>query len=503
MDDSLTLREFISFCGGGKKITLCPEDKLAVLRGRATLETLQEKGSVYGTNTGVGPFFNQAVAPDDVNEFQRRLLLSHASGVGPLLLREEVRGMMLLLINMLRKGYSGISWQTLEFLVDLFNRDIIPAIPSQGSLGASGDLAPLAHLALVLIGEGRVLLDDGRKGKAAPAKFVPEFAQGTLRPSNLQSGEALALINGTHMMTSLLAHTVHRAEILSKTADIIAVLTLLALKANREALSAIFSHVKLHPGQRETACNIAVLLKDIEEMASENIQDGYSLRCIPQVHGAVKEAIVHAGSVAEREMNSVSGNPIFMYGKVFHGGNFHGHPLALSSDFLSIALTTLGGISQCRINRLLDTTLSAGLPPYLASESEKGDCGLMMLQYTAAALLSENKTLSHPASVDSIPTAGGQEDYVSMGALAARKAKEICTNTQKILAIELLCAFRALDLSRRFKNDYPNFLWAIRAIMQKNVSYQYLDKDIENLTQVIESGKILEEVEKCASFQMR
>ena len=484
MDLRITIPDFVRICENHGNIKLSATEKSRVIEGRKSFEKLSGEQKVYGANTGVGAFFTSKVCKENEADTQRTLLITHAAGTGSLMAREEARGVMFLLINMLKKGNSGISLPTLEFLIELYNRDIIPAIPEEGSLGASGDLIPLAHTALVLIGEGNVLVGD----KAVPTMLSWDFEKKIVAPIRLKSGEALAVMNGTHFMTTLLARALYNSEILCRTADIVSALSFIALKGNAEAFASELHYIRPHPGQVSTAWQLNRLTGKTFRAGNPspaNLQDGYALRCIPQVHGAVKESLQYANRVVDCELNSVSGNPIFVNGKVFHGGNFHGHPLALAADFLCISLTTLGGISERRIYRMLDPHLSNGLPPYLSSGRENGDCGMMMLQYNAAGLLSENKTLSVPASVDSIPTSGGQEDYVSMGALAARKARRVCKNVSKILAIELLCAIKALEL----RGDFDTSVFPFR----KNISYEKFDQDINYIAKLIESGEFSNE----------
>lgn len=438
MKKKISLEDFWEYANGNRKIELSQSDIKNVSAGRRILEDLARRGGVYGSNRGVGPFFNELPGNASPAEFQRNLIRSHAVGTGDLLSREEARGVMFLLINMLRRGYSGISLATVKQLIWLFNEGIIPAIPSQGSLGASGDLAPLAHLALVLLGEGNVLSDRG----PISTKYAWPFDEGIIKPIELKEGEGLALINGTHFMASLLAFAYKEAEKIARNADFIAALTLFALNANPRAFLPAVHNLRPHKGQVETAKRIASLLT-FADINGFDLQDAYSLRCVPQVHGPIHQTFEFLKETLKIEINSVSGNPIFCDGEVWHGGNFHGHPLALVADFMSIALTTLSNISERRIDRILNADF---LPKFLAPHSAEGNYGMMMSQYTAAALVSENKTLSHPASVDSIPTAGGQEDYVSMGAWAARKLRKVCRNTARVLAIEKECALRALEL---------------------------------------------------------
>lgn len=484
----ITLEDFIAFSRGKSKIQLAPKEKDQIRKSREAIESQMEGQVIYGFNTGVGPFFKEKITPETQVEFQRGLILIHAAGVGPCLDEKRARGVMFLLINMLRRGYSGISLETLQLLIDLFNKDIIPAIPEQGSVGASGDLAPLAHIAAVLLGEGFVLRD----GNSIPTKFVFEFEKGQIRPIELRPGEAIALINGTHFMTSILAWLVWQAEILSKIADIAAALSIYSLGGNPGAFDEKLHKLRPHHGSSQTSKTLkAILGKDY--FNDGFLQDAYSLRCVPQIHGACKAAISFARKAVKDEINSVTGNPIFADAGIIHGGNFHGQPLSQAADFLSIGLATLGNISERRIERLLNPNLS-GLPAFL-SKKPGLDSGLMIAQYTAASLVSENKTLAHPASIDSIPLAGGQEDFVSMGAWACRKAWQICKNTAYVLAIELICAFRALE----FKQPFPGSpIEKIQEVIKQNILSQenphILADEIEMMQKFIWSGEFLDGV---------
>lgn len=414
MKKNITLEDFIDFAKKGSKIGLTLDEIDKIKKSREILEELvAENQTVYGVNTGVGALLNKKIDSKKARARERNLILSHAAAVGELLSAEESRGMMFLLINMLRKGYSGISWETLRFLIKLFNKGVIPDIPEQGSLGASGDLACLAHLALLL------------------------------EPIELKAGEAISLINGTHLMTSILARLVYQAEILSKIVDISAAMSFCALRGNAEAFDEQLHDLRAHSGQVTAAKNFRSLLEK-EDYTPRFLQDAYSLRCIAQVHGPVKEAILFVRKKVEIEINSITSNPIILPDKkVVHGCNFHGQILSMSADFLGIALATLANISERRIERLLNANLS-GLPPFLAKENDRIS-GLMIAQYTAASLVSENKTLAHSASVDSISVSAEQEDFVSMGAWAVRKTRDVLQNAEYVVAIELLCATKALE----------------------------------------------------------
>lgn len=488
MKKHINLADFVAFCVGQQKIQPTKGEWFLVSESRKLVESIAAKHEVYGFNTGIGPFFKEHILPECQTEFQENLLLSHAAGVGEFLNADEARGMMFLLANMLRKGHSGISRETLEQLIALFNRNLVPAIPEHGSVGASGDLAPQAHLALFLIGKGRLLLEH-----SSVFGHVPN----PVRPLRLKPGEAIILINGTHFMVSLLAWAVYRSDILSKTADIAAALTFLTLSGNKESLDSSLHQLRLHPGQSRAARNIKILLGEMD-FPPRSLQDAYSLRCTAQIHGPVKETIARARQVVEREINAVTGNPILVENRIIHGGNFHGQILAMTADFLAIALATLANLSERRIERLLNDNLS-GLPPFL-SRKPGLDSGLMIAQYTAADLCSENKVLSHPASVDSISLAAGQEDFVSMGAGAVRKARKVCFNAVRVIAIELLCGLRALEL-REFPGDFamqaPIIKIAGAVRKQFNFDRQApLSKAIDEMYDLVKNSIVLAEAEK-------
>jgi len=409
---------------------------------------LAAKGEIaYGITTGFGAFKDRVIPPDQVETLQENILLSHAVGVGDFLNDETARAMMLIRANTLARGYSGIRLETLQLLLALLNANIIPLIPEKGSLGASGDLAPLAHMALPLIGKGRVRWQ-GREMPAADA-----LAASGLAPVRLAAKEGLALTNGTTLMTAMGALLCAQTEVLLRTSNLAAALTLEAQNGTLWAFHEDVHRLRPQPGQQETAALFRLLLQGsqfVRPHDPKNIQDAYTLRCIPQVHGAVQHVLDQARETIRIELNSVTDNPLVFQSEddsplIISGGNFHGEPLAFCLDFLNIALTDLGNISERRIAKLVDSRCdSLTYPPFL-TEHGGVNSGFMLLQYTAAALSSENKTLSHPASTDSIPSSGNVEDHVSMGPNAALHCREIVKNLATIVAIELFCAAQALD----------------------------------------------------------
>ncbi|MDR2671321.1 MAG: histidine ammonia-lyase [Oscillospiraceae bacterium] len=406
-------------------------------------EILASDRPVYGINTGFGELSKIFISPQERETLQRNLILSHCSGVGPHLPEDVVRAAMLLRVNSLARGYSGIRTSTVQMLVELLNRDIYPVVPAKGSVGASGDLAPLSHMAAVLLGEGSVVQD----GRIVPSG--PALRAAGLSPLSLAGKEGLALINGTQVMTAVAALVCHDAIALCKIADVAAALSLEALRGTRTAFDPRIAAVRPYPGQRESADNVLALTQGSQIIQShidcDKVQDAYSLRCVPQVHGASRDALRRALETLRVEMNAVTDNPLVMpdTGEILSGGNFHGQPVALVMDHLKVALSELGNISERRINRLVDPNLSA-LPSFLTAYPGVNS-GFMILQYTAASLVSENKVLAHPASADSIPTSANQEDHVSMGTIAARQAREILDNVKYVLAIELMAAAQGVD----------------------------------------------------------
>ncbi len=444
---NLSGQEVVRCVRQGEPVELDADQLQKVRRSRELIVELIRRGKpIYGINTGFGLLANTSISAENVADLQRNLILSHSCGVGAPFSEEVVKAMMILRANALMKGHSGIRPEVIELLVELVNRGVTPLIPSQGSVGASGDLVPLAHMSAVLIGEGQAYY----KGKLYSGAEALRLAG--LQPVALEAKEGLALINGTQAMTAQGVIALYDSEVLLKTADIAASLTLEALCGIPAAFDERVHAVRAHQGQIAAAENLRRILAGSELVYSQDhgrIQDAYSLRCIPQVHGASKDAFAYVESVLNREINSVTDNPIIFPedGDVISAGNFHGQPVALALDFLGIALAEIGNITERRIERLVNPALS-GLPPFLTERSGLNS-GYMIIQYTAAALVSENKVLSHPASVDSIPTSANQEDHVSMGSVAASKLLRILTNLQNIVAIEILCACQALQFRDR------------------------------------------------------
>lgn len=436
----------------GRQVSLDPEVLPRVLRSRAAVEQLVADGEIaYGITTGFGRFKDKTISAEEVRQLQRNLVLSHAVGVGEQLPEETVRAMLLVRANTLALGYSGVRPQIIQLLIDMLNKGVHPCIPSQGSLGASGDLAPLAHLALVLIGEGKARLD----GQTYDGKEALRIVG--LRPAVLEAKEGLAVLNGTTQMVAMGALLVRRAINLALTADAAACLSLEALRGTDRAYDERVHALRPHPRQIDCAAFLRQLLAGSEFLRranSLNVQDPYTLRCVPQVHGAVRDAIAYAQWTVNIELNAVNDNPIVFVGAdgaidVISAGNFHGEPVAIAMDYLKLALTELGNMSERRIARLVDADSNQSALPMFLTEYGGLESGFMMVQYTAAALASENKVLAHPASADSIPSSANTEDHVSMGATAARQAGQILSHVETIVAIELLSAAQGVDLRRR------------------------------------------------------
>lgn len=424
---------------------------------RAQIELLVERGEpIYGVTTGFGDLATKRIDPADVRLLQQNMLVSHAVGVGPAHDRETVRAMLLLRANTLARGQSGCRTELVERLLDFLRIGLHPRVPEQGSVGASGDLAPLAHLALPLIGRGEAEMG------GAWLSGADALAQAGLEPITIEAKEGLALLNGTQQMTGLGALVLLDAERLARTASVAAAMSTEALLGTDVAFAADYHAARPHRGQARTAADLRHLLRGSQLQHSHHkdahrVQDPYSVRCVPQVHGASRDALQYVRGVLEVEVNSATDNPLVFpngsdaeptargtgQGTVISGGNFHGQPIALAMDFAKLAIAELGSISERRIALLIDGRMSE-LPPFLVSDAGLNS-GMMLLQYTAAALVSENKVLAHPASVDSIPTSANQEDHVSMGPIAARHARDVLRNAEQVLAAELLCAAQGLD----------------------------------------------------------
>ena len=444
---SLNVEAVLKVARHHEKVELDAAGRRQVEHSRAAVEKLlASEKPVYGISTGFGDLSRIWISPEEREKLQRNLILSHAAGVGECLPKDAVRAAMLMRANSLAKGYSGIRPETLDMILAMLNNDVYPAVPCKGSVGASGDLSPLSHVALVMMGEGKAFVD-GRKVHGREALLTAG-----LQPIALGGKEGLALINGTQIMTAVGTLVWHDAANLMKAADIAAAMSLEALRGTRTAFDLRISQARPHPGQLATCGNMLRLTADSQIMESHQncgkVQDAYSLRCIPQVHGASRDALRRTLETLDIEMNSATDNPLILpdTGEVISGGNFHGQPVALVMDHMKIAVAEIGSIAERRINRMLDAHLSE-LPPFLTAYPGV-DSGLMITQYTAAALVSENKVLSHPACVDSIPTSANQEDHVSMGTIAARQAREILENVRHVVAIEMLVATQGLDFLR-------------------------------------------------------
>jgi histidine ammonia-lyase len=445
-----TLQELAAFIASGATLELNSDDKQRILACREYLDKKMALGGdpVYGINTGFGALCNTVVADDELGELQRNLLLSHACGMGEEVPQPIVKWMILLKIKGLARGHSGVQLATVQRLVDFYNLGICPIVYQQGSLGASGDLAPLAHLALPLIGEGEVFF----KGVRMPAKEALKSCG--LEPIKLQSKEGLALINGTQFMSSFASHILTEFRSLWDKIHAIAAMSLDAFMGRPEPFLSFTHEVRNHKGQVMVAKTINDLIQgsEIQKVKKEHVQDAYCFRCMPQVHGATWDTYLHCLHVLETEINSVTDNPIIFPSedKIISGGNFHGQPLAFIMDFFAIALAELGSISERRTYKLISG--QRGLQPFLAKDPGLNS-GLMISQYTAASIVSQNKQLCTPASVDTIDSSNGQEDHVSMGANAATKCLRILENVKSIVGIELLTASQALDFRRPLKSS--------------------------------------------------
>jgi len=466
-----------------------------IARSRKLVEGwVAEEKTIYGVTTGFGALSDVPISSEDTRQLQQNILMSHACGLGGLLPAEAVRGMMLLRIKDMARGHTGIRPETVNLLVELLNQGVTPVVPEKGSVGASGDLVPMAHMGLVLIGKGEAFYNGTRMTGMAALRAIGQ------NPIELESAEGLALVNGTQAMTAIGALCVNDAERLARHIDIAASMSLEVLMGSRMEFDPRIHQIRTHPGQACSADNMLRITSNSEIISSHQdcgrVQDAYTLRCSPQVHGASQDALAYARRVVETEMNSSTGNPL-IFGEMedfLLGGNFHGQPVALAMDFLGIAVAEFANISERRVERLVNPNLS-GLPAFLVKDGGLNS-GFMIAQYAAAALVSENKILAHPASVDSIPTSANKEDHVSMGTIAARKCREIVSNTEDVVAIELLCAAQALDL---FTNLRPGegamaAYQAIRRRVPHLETDRVLADDIAVMRQVIRDGVILDAV---------
>lgn len=490
--DPLSIDEVVEVACAGRSVTLGAQAIEVMARSRALVDRVVEQGDVvYGISTGFGKFADRVIPGDALEQLQRNLVVSHSVGVGDPLDPQVVRAMLLLRIAALARGYSGIRPQTVESLVDLLNSGVVPFIPAKGSVGASGDLAPLAHLALTLIGEGHAFLE----GEKMPARLALE--RRGLTPCALTAKEGLALINGTQLMTALGVLMIDAARNILDVADIAGAMTLEAVRGTNRAFDARAAAARPHPGQMAVAAHLRRLTEGSQIMASHRhdthrVQDPYSLRCMPQVHGASRDTFEFVTRVFETEINSATDNPLIFSDPddIVSCGNFHGQPLAMALDFAAIALAELASISERRIEVMLDPNFSE-LPPFLTMRGGV-DSGFMVSQYTAAALVSENKVLAHPASVDSIPTSANQEDHVSMGVTAGLKARDVQRNVEAVLAIELLAAAEGLDYRHPLRSSPA--LERVHALIRSAVPHLAEDRamygDIETVSAMVRDGRV-------------
>lgn len=460
-------------------------------------DVVQSGKTVYGVNTGFGKFADVRIKKEETAELQRRLVLSHAAGVGAPMPADIVRLMMLLKIKNSSQGFSGVRLEVVQLLVDLLNKNVVPVVPQKGSVGASGDLAPLAHMALLLLGEGESFFHGQRMSGADALKAAG------LKPLQLQAKEGLAVLNGTQVIQAYGLTALIQAQTLIKSADIIGSMTLEALLGTLTAFDPRIHEIRRHPGQKDTAENVRKILQespivDSHRLSDHKVQDAYSLRCIPQVHGAVRDGLDYVKSVFEREMNGVTDNPLVFpdNGDVLSGGNFHGEPVAFAADHLSLISAELANISERRIEHMLDPSVSE-MAGFLTEEGGLNS-GFMIAHVTAAALVSENKVLAHPSSVDSVPTSANKEDHVSMGTFGARKALEIVENVKNVLAVELICAAQALDL--RAPLTPAPATSAVLNLVRGRIAHWKEDRlmhvSIERASDMIASGAVIESAEK-------
>lgn len=481
-------------------------DALAGMEASRTLveDWVEREQVIYGVTTGFGEFANVVISRDDIERLQANLIRSHSVGAGEPMPIDVVRAMMALRINALVKGFSGIRVDTVRTLLEMLNRNVVPVVPRQGSVGSSGDLVQLAHLVLAAMGEGQVWRD----GTAVPAG--PELERFGIKPMRLGAKEGLALINGTQMMTSYGCLALDRAILLAKTADVIAALSVEALKGTDRAYDARLHDARPHRGQINVAANMRRLMADSQIREShrhndDRVQDAYSLRCIPQIHGASRDAIEYVRGVLETEINSATDNPLIFADDKDHleGGNFHGQPVALAMDFLAIAAAELANVSERRTERMVNGALSR-LPRFL---TQKGglNSGYMIAQYTAASIVSENKVLAHPASVDSIPTSANQEDHNSMGSIAARKGMQVVENLQSVLAIEYLCAAQGVDFHRPLRpgKGLGTVHDALRDVVPHLEDDRVLHNDLNAARELITDGTVLRLAEEALGEQLQ
>ena len=495
--DKMTLEDLVSIARHGAKVQLTKASVQRINEARQLIEQwVKEEKSIYGITTGFGALSDVAISKKDTRQLQQNILMSHSAGTGDMFDEETVRAVMALRIKDFALGHSGIRLETVQHLITMLNKGIYPSVPEKGSVGASGDLIPLAHLSLVIIGLGEAYYKGQRMSGAEVLNHCG------ITPLRLEAAEGLALINGTQVMSAVGGLAVYDAMNLAKLTDIASAMSLEVLMGSRTEFDPRIHKARPHPGQAAAADNMYRITQNSEIVTSHKdchrIQDAYTLRCSPQVHGASKDAVLYAKKVLETEINASTNNPlIFPESRDFLlGGNFHGQPIALVMDFLCMGVSEFANISERRIERLVNPKLS-GLPAFLVRDGGLNS-GFMIAQYVAAALVSENKVLCHPACVDSIPTSANKEDHVSMGTISARKCREIVKNAEQVIAIELLCGAQALDLFTNMKPGEGTL--AAYTIIRNAIPHldgdRILHKDIDAVKQLMRSGKILDEVEK-------
>ncbi|MHA1729100.1 MAG: histidine ammonia-lyase [Promethearchaeota archaeon] len=493
--NKLTQLDFIKVVRQYEPVELSQEMSKKIDKGREIIENAINSGDIiYGVNTGFGELSNKRIKINDLNQLQINLVRSHAAGVGSPLSEEIVRGSILLLINSLAKGHSGVRKLVVERLIELLNKNITPIVPSFGSVGASGDLAPLSHIALVLLGEGKAIYN------SKTLSGMEALKQSGISPVKLVAKEGLALINGTHVMLSIGILALYDSYNIINNAVIATALTTDVLRGTDAAYDPKVHKLRPHQGQLEIAGYLFSLMKgskirESHKIGDTRVQDAYSERCSPQVLGASLDALNYVRNVFKTEINSVTDNPLILEdGSIRSAGHFHGAPLALALDFLGIALCGIGNISERRINRLLDTSLS-GLPAFLSKDPGKNS-GLMLAQYTAAALVSQNKMLAHPSSVDSIPVSADKEDHVSMGMNSALKCMQIVENIENVISIEFLCASQGLEFITENKTSPPlqNVISEIRRNVPPLEQDRSISEDIKNIRKLIKQNSLVARV---------
>jgi histidine ammonia-lyase len=490
--------EDVAAVAAGTEVRLAAGAAERMRASRAVVDARVAKGeTVYGVTTGIGSLATVRISPEQAARLQEDILRSHATAVGPPLSKEETRAMLFLRAHVLALGHSGVRPELVELVVEMLNRDVVPVVPQQGSLGASGDLAPLAHLALPLIGRGRASVD----GEELPGAEAMDRAG--LRPIRLEAKEGLALVNGTQGMLAVGILTAERARSLAKCADIAAAMSVEAALGTDRPFDERLQKLRSHPGQAASAACLRAMLAGSEILESHResehlVQDAYSLRCAPQVHGAFRDVLVFASEVLEREAGSVSDNPVILAedDEVISGGNFHGQPVAVALDALAAAAVPLASISERRLYRLLDPALNNGLPPFLVQDVGLNS-GMMLVQYTAASIVSESKSLAHPAAVDSITSSAGQEDHVSMGMTSARHARECVANAEVVVALEVLAAAQALDLrGGRPGAGSSAARDAIREVINHLDADRELGPDLHAAIALVRTGSLVDSVER-------